>query len=251
MTFLNSTIFARRFTYSFMFLLFFISCKKETVPYNPPYVPVYNNPSMPVDTSARLYSYLALGDSYTIGQSVTEDQRFPNQATRQLISKVVKMAPATIIATTGWTTGNLLTDLTNHPPSKTYDFVTLLIGVNNQYQGRSTSEYRLQFTELLNRAVLYAGGLKKRVFVLSIPDYSVTRFAQYSDTVRIAREIDEFNTINKEISLESAVTYLDITGISRQSRTDPALVAPDGLHPSGKQYEIWSSLLSPLMKAAL
>lgn len=251
MMILNRNTPGRRVYTTLIFLLTFVACKKEAVPDNPPNIPVYNDPSAPVDSNARDYSYLALGDSYTIGQSVAEDQRFPNHATRQLISGGLKMSAANIVATTGWTTGNLLNALTNNPPSKTYDFVTLLIGVNNQYQGRSIAEYRLQLTELLNRAILFAGGLKKRVVILSIPDYSVTPYAQYSDTARIARAIDEFNSVNREVALRSGVTYLDITGISRQSRSDPALVAPDGLHPSGKQYERWAALLSPLMKASL
>jgi lysophospholipase L1-like esterase len=127
----------------------------------------------------------------------------------------------------------------------------LLIGVNNQYQGRSIDEYRIQFTDLLNRAITYTGGLRTRVFVLSIPDYSVTPFARSSDTVRISREIDTFNIVNREISIQSGVTYINITPISREARTDALLTAVDGLHPSGKQYERWARLLAPAMKAAL
>ena len=161
------------------------------------------------------------------------------------------MNQANIIAATGWTTGSLLNSLFNNPPANNYDFVSLLIGVNNQYQGRSTGEYRVQFTELLNKAIGYAGGRSKRVFVLSIPDYSVTPFAKNSDTARIAREIDSLNIINRQISIQSGVAYLDITAISREARTDPTLTASDGLHPSGKQYERWAILLAPIMKASL
>ena len=228
---------------SFAIQLLAVGCSKEQ--------PYYKAPVIPVDTSLRAKTYLALGDSYTIGQSVSAEQRFPYFAVRQLIDNNVEMAQAQIIATTGWTTGNLLSALSATPPTKTYDFVTLLIGVNNQYQGRSTDEYRVQFTELLNKAVAYAGLRRTRVFVLSIPDYSVTPFAAGSDTARIAREIDTFNAINKEITLQAGVAYIDITPISRQARNDATLTASDGLHPSGKQYEKWALLLSPLMRAAL
>ncbi len=224
-------------------LLLASGCSKED--------PFYRAPVVPVDTTLRPKTYLALGDSYTIGQSVSAEQRFPYHTVRQLIDKYVEMSQAQIIASTGWTTGNLLNTLNTNPPTKTYDFVTLLIGVNNQYQGQSPSEYRTQFTELLGRAITYAGSRRTRVFVLSIPDYSVTPFARTSDTARIAREIDEFNAINKEVSLQSGVAYIDITPISRQARTDQTLTASDGLHPSGKQYEKWALLLSPVMKASL
>jgi lysophospholipase L1-like esterase len=228
---------------SLALLVFASGCSKEE--------PFYRAPVVPVDTTLRAKTYLALGDSYTIGQSVSEEQRFPYHTVRQLIDKNVEMSQAEIVAATGWSTGNLLGALNANPPTKTYDFVTLLIGVNNQYQGRSPSEYRAQFTELLGRAISYAGNRRTRVFVLSIPDYSVTPFARGLDTARISREIDEFNAINKEVSLQTGVAYFDITPISRQARTDQSLTAGDGLHPSGKQYEKWALLLSPAMKAAL
>ena len=227
----------------FALQLLAIGCRKEQ--------PYYKAPIVPVDTSLRAKTYLALGDSYTIGQSVSAEQRFPYFAVRQLIDNNVEMAQAQIIATTGWTTGNLLSALSANPPTKTYDFVSLLIGVNNQYQGRSTDEYRLEFTDLLNKALAYAGLRRTRVFVLSIPDYSVTPFAGGTDTARIAREINTFNAINKEITLQAGIAYIDITPISRQARYDATLIAVDGLHPSGKQYEKWALLLSPLMRAAL
>ena len=228
---------------TYLMTLFASACSKEGLPYNAPYTPT--------DTVYRPKLFLALGDSYTIGQSVNIDQRFPVQTAALLSRQGVLVSDPVIIAATGWTTANLLSALMSSPPTKTYDFVTLLIGVNNQYQGRSTEEYRSQFAELLNKAIGYAGGIKKRVFVLSIPDYSVTPFAQYSDTVRIAREIDSFNSINKEIALQAGVSYLDITPISRQARTDAGLTTTDGLHPSGLQYEKWAALLLLLMKAAL
>ncbi len=205
---------------------------------------------IPVDTARPLKSYLALGDSYTIGSSVSAQERFPNQAAQLLAQQGLQFSLPNIIAVSGWTTGNLLTSLASMPPTTNYDLVTLLIGVNNQYQGRSQAEYKIQFAELLTKAIAYAGGRKTRVFVLSIPDYSVTPFAQNNDTVRIAREIDEFNAINKQITIAMGVSYLDITGISREARMDPTLIATDGLHPSGKQYARWVTGLVPMIKAA-
>ena len=222
-----------------------ISCKKNTPDTTPLTAPV-SNPGMPIPSS-RIY--LALGDSYTIGQSVSANDRFPNQAAAILNRDGLLVAAPNIIATTGWTTGNLLSSLSSNPPAKNFDFVTLLIGVNNQFQGRTLDEYKSEFQNLLGMSISYAGGQKKHVFVLSIPDYSVTPFASGMDRPRIAREIDEFNAAARQICVASDISFLDITGISRE--TDPALIAADGLHPSGKQYARWAALLAPLMKAAL
>jgi len=196
--------------------------------------------------SDTLKKYLALGDSYTIGQSVSEPERFPNQTVSLLRSQGIKIYDPKIIATTGWTTKNLIDALNADPPQNNYDVVTLLIGVNNQYQGRSIDEYKTEFTLLLNRAIQYAGNKPTHVFVLSIPDYSVTPFASGYDKAKIAAEIDQFNSENKKISIQLSVNYLDITPISRE--TDPALIASDGLHPSGKQYKRWADLLAPMVK---
>ncbi len=214
------------------------SCSKKSM----------TNNSIPVtDPSAR--TYLALGDSYTIGQSVAEAERFPNQTVALLRAQNIKINDPKIIATTGWTTKNLIDALNATPPQNNYDVVSLLIGVNNQYQGRGIDEYKTEFTLLLNRAIQYAANKPTHVFVLSIPDYSITPFAQGSDRARIAAEIDQFNAANKAISLQLGVNYLDITPISREP--DPALVANDGLHPSGKQYKRWADLLAPMMKQVL
>ncbi len=196
-------------------------------------------------------TYLALGDSYTIGESVNVNERFPNQTAELLRLQNISIATPLIIGVTGWTTRNLIDALNASPPKSNYSLVSLLIGVNNQYQRKSIEEYKTEFTELVNRSIGYAGNRKSRVFVLSIPDYSVTPFAQGSDTARIAREIDQFNAANKTIALQLGVNYLDITPISREAKNDPALIANDGLHPSGKQYKRWAGLLAPLMKSSL
>ncbi len=197
------------------------------------------------------FTFLALGDSYTIGQSVAEAERFPN-ITADLLKNLGKgNSVPKIIATTGWTTANLLSAINANPPGNNYDVVTLLIGVNNQYQGRTIAEYRTEFTQLLMKAIEFARGSRTHVFVLSIPDYGVTPFAQNSDTARIAMEIDMFNNVNKEIALANGVNYLDITPISRQGKTDNTLHATDGLHPSGKQYRRWSDLLAPMIASVI
>jgi lysophospholipase L1-like esterase len=205
----------------------------------------------PSSTDTFTKTYLALGDSYTIGQSVAEAERYPNQTVQLLRNENIKLSDPKIIATTGWTTGNLINALNLNALQNNYSLVSLLIGVNNQYQGRSIDEYKTEFTLLVNRSIQYAGNNKSNVFVLSIPDYSVTPFASNSDKQKIASEIDSFNTINKTISDSLGVHYINITTISKDALNDPALIADDGLHPSGKQYKRWAELLAPMMKKAL
>ena len=211
--------------------------------------------SLPVDPGTAMdtthNTYLALGDSYTIGESVAVSDRFPVQTANLLRSQNIKIEDPDIIAVTGWTTTNLLDALDNNSPQKNYSVVSLLIGVNNQYQHGSIDEYKMEFTELLNRAISYAANKKDHVFVLSIPDYSVTPFATGMDTAKIAKEIDAFNAVNKSISLNAGVHYVDITPVSREAKYNPSLVAADGLHPSANQYQKWSLLLAPLIKRAL
>jgi lysophospholipase L1-like esterase len=197
------------------------------------------------------HTYLALGDSYTIGESVGENDRFPVQAQHALQAKGVAMSNPDFIAVTGWTTTNLLSALDNNPPANNYDAVTLLIGVNNQYQGGPLDEYKAQFTELLSRSIKYAGNNINHVFVISIPDYSVTPFARNRDTATIAAEIDAFNAANRSISIAAGVHYIDITPISRQAKNDASLLSADSLHPSGMQYQKWVELLAPAMQQAL
>lgn len=203
------------------------------------------------DTTTKR-TYLALGDSYTIGQSVEIADRFPVQTVKMLQQFGIKMGDAEIIAQTGWTTDNLLSSLLNAAPTKsTYDIVTLLIGVNNQYQHQPQKEYADQFLILLKKSIAYAGNRKKRVVVLSIPDYSVTPFANGSDRQSIAKDIDEFNAINKHISDSVGTNYLDVTAFSRLAGNDNSLIASDGLHPSGSQYAIWTKALVPVILKAL
>lgn len=194
---------------------------------------------------SKTKTYLALGDSYTIGESVNYTDRFSVQLSSKLTKQQVKLNPPQIIAATGWTTASLLEALEIKKPGTDYDLVTLLIGVNNQYQGKSLDNYKIEFSQLLDLSIKYAGGNKGKVVVLSIPDYSVTPFAANSDTAAIAHQIDLFNVANKTITTNAGVAYVDITDISRIK--NPALIATDGLHPSAYQYSLWVEKLLPVV----
>jgi lysophospholipase L1-like esterase len=202
--------------------------------------------------SAGLITYLALGDSYTIGQSVTPDNSYPVQLAGLLSTQAYSIGPPTIIATTGWTTADLMAAIAGdtNVTGKKYDFVTLLIGVNDQFQGISQDVYRANFIQLLHTAISFAKNDSTRVFVLSIPDYGVTPFAAGREST-IGPEIDQFNAINKTESGKAGVNYLDITPISKEAADDTSLLAPDGLHPSGKMYKLWMAKLEPMVAARL
>lgn len=189
--------------------------------------------------------YLALGDSYTIGESVEEAERFPNQLATLLADEGFSV-DVKIIARTGWTTDELWQGIQIEDIKPPYDMVSLLIGVNNQYRGRNIEEYREGFIFLLNKAIEYAGGDVKRVIVFSIPDWGVTPFAAGRNTTQIASEIDAFNQVNLEESQKAGAHYVDVTPVSRKAEEDPILVAGDGLHPSGKMYSEWAKSALPI-----
>jgi lysophospholipase L1-like esterase len=197
-------------------------------------------------------TYLALGDSYTIGESVDAADRYPAQSV-SLLNKAdhLPCEDPDIIAVTGWTTGNLLEALAMAKPSPTYRIVSLLIGVNNQFQGRTQSEYRAQFALLLEKSIALAGNRPSNVIVLSIPDYGVTPFGRSRDTAFIAAQIDSFNVINHDLALAYKVNYVDVTAESRKAAWDPTLIAGDGLHFSGKEYANWARLMEPVLKGIL
>ena len=182
--------------------------------------------------------YLALGDSYTIGESVTEAERWPNQLAAQLLKKGVEVGKPKIIATTGWRTDNLKNAMTIAQLKNEYDLVSLLIGVNNQYQGKPVDQYAVEFEDLLKTAIQLAKGKKENVFVVSIPDYGYTPFGQPKQE-KISKELDQFNAVNRSITERLGVRYVYITDISREGLKDASLVAADGLHPSGKMYGLW------------
>lgn len=194
-------------------------------------------------TALRL---LALGDSYTIGEGVAENQRWPMQFCAALRALGVDSAEPRIIAETGWTTDELSAAIDAAEPPVVdgvapWDQVSLLVGVNNQYRGRSLDNYREEFSALLDRAIGYAGYRPDRVFVLSIPDWGVTPFGQGCgrDTQRIAADIDAFNAASRDIADARGVFWLDITELTREYGARPDMVVADGLHPSGAMYAMW------------
>ncbi|WP_273512731.1 SGNH/GDSL hydrolase family protein [Roseivirga sp.] len=198
-----------------------------------------NPPSMNKESKTEPLNYLALGDSYTIGESVAEDKRWPLQLAERLRENEIEINNPKIIATTGWRTDQLKAAIESDSELlDEYDLVSLLIGVNNQYQGRSVESFAPEFEELLQKAIELAGGDKEKVFVVSIPDYGKTPFGA-SKSDQIARELDEYNAVSLEICSEYNVKYFNITPISRQDDPDGELVAGDNLHPSGKQYSLW------------
>jgi lysophospholipase L1-like esterase len=218
-------------------------CKDDTLP------EAANQQGTPAaDTTSEYTSvkYLALGDSYTIGQSVPADQRWPEQLGLELKFEGYDSVGLQIIARTGWTTNQLENAIEEEDPQGPFDLVSLLIGVNNQFQGLDSASYRLEFRGLLQQAINFAHGNPGQVIVVSIPDYSVTPFAERMDTARIADEIDGFNLINYEETMEAGVAYIDVTPISRLARIDLTLLASDGLHPSGKMYRQWVKLITPV-----
>ena len=195
--------------------------------------------SMPTST----YRFLALGDSYTIGESVDPSERWPVQLAAAMRAEGLLLEDPIIIAQTGWTTSDLLAQIEASQPQGPFDLVTLLIGVNNQYQGKDIESYREEFGKLLELSINLAGNNPGRVVVLSIPDWGVTPFAEGRERDRIRAQIDQFNRVNQTESLAAGVHYVDVTPISRQAAEDSRLLAADQLHPSGKMYAAWVDLL--------
>jgi lysophospholipase L1-like esterase len=194
--------------------------------------------------------YLALGDSYTIGEKVSAKDRWPNQLAKLLEFEGIQ-TEVTIIARTGWTVDELWEGIQANPPKGTYDLVTLLIGVNNQYRGYSLEGYREDFRFMLGKAIEYAGGDPGRVIVLSIPDWGFTPFAADRDTEPISQQIDEFNAVNLEETQGAGARYVDVTIISRMAMDDFELITGDRLHPSGKMYALWAKKVLPMAKEIL
>ena len=194
-----------------------------------------------------IHTYLALGDSYTIGEQVPMKENFPHQLAAMLNAKGIKVADPVIIAKTGWTTDELAASIREHNLHEAFTFVTLLIGVNNQYRGRDLDNYKTELTQLLDQAIVFANGHTQNVFVLSIPDWGMTPFAEGKDRGKIAREIDAYNAAKKDITLAHKCNYLDITDSTRKNGTTGEYLAEDGLHPSGKEYTIWAQRLVPMI----
>lgn len=244
-----------------------MSCKKKAQPdvvpiaaadtakVTAPVTTTPTNPTTPVitpttpNTPKKYLTYLALGDSYTVGESVEKEESFPFQLHNTLSAYV--LTQPLIIARTGWTSGDLAEAVeTGGYQGQTFDVVTLLIGVNDQYQGRDKEIYRINFTYLVNKAITFAKGNRKKVFVVSIPDYGVTPYAGGRDAV-IGPEIDAFNAINKAESDKAGVSYIDITPVSKRAANDRTLTAGDGLHPSASMYALWVKLIAPVVEAQI
>lgn len=198
-----------------------------------------------------MLTYLALGDSYTIGEQVPLTESFPVQLVQQMRHAGMDIAAPEIVARTGWTTDELAAGIAALQLRPVYDFVSLLIGVNNQYRGRAVSAYKQDFTALLDQAIGFANGRTERVAVLSIPDWGVTPFAEGRDRQEIAREIDAFNAVNRAVAAAGNIHYIYITDWTREAAAVNGLLAADGLHPSGKEYTRWAEKLQQYFSAQL
>lgn len=219
----------------------FTGCKQD----NPE--PNINTPA----TKNAVYTYLALGDSYTIGQSVPVADQWGMQLADLLRKDGLDISNPVTIARTGWTTSELTKATQEANLNPTFDLVTLLIGVNNQYRGQPLATYRTEFSALLQTSVKLAEGKPKQVLVLSIPDWGATPFGSGNNRQRIAEEIDAFNSAAKEIAQEAGVTFINITPLTREFGNDPTYLASDGLHYSGKMHREWALLTLPKAKEAL
>jgi lysophospholipase L1-like esterase len=198
-------------------------------------------------------SWLALGDSYTIGEGVDAAGRWPMQLAHALREDGIALGDPRIVAATGWTTDELSAALDAQEPMGTFGFASLLIGVNNQFRRRSAEDYCGEFAALLARTIAYAGGRADRVLVLGIPDWGVTPFGHDSgrDRARISRELDAYNAIADEMCLQRGVAFVDITRINRERGAEAGMLAGDGLHPSAAMYAQWTQLALPVARRLL
>lgn len=210
-----------------------------------PTSPVATTPT-PTPTPRRVdqeLRFLALGDSYTIGERVAVSERWPVQLALRLRQNGARVTDPDIVAKTGWTTRDLAAGIEARRLEGPFDIVTLMIGVNDQFRGLEIGQYRLEFLGLLQTAVVLAGGEPANVVVVSIPDWGVTPFAAGRNSELIASEIDQFNAVNREEAVKAGAAYVDVTEISRRAKTDLTLVAVDGLHPSGEMYRLWAEVI--------
>jgi lysophospholipase L1-like esterase len=189
-------------------------------------------------------TYLALGDSYTIGECVEESERWSVQLAHKLTALGKVVAQPKIIAQTGWTTDELKTAIVSENITTKFDIVSLLIGVNNQYRGLIVEQFRTEFVDLLEMAIQFVDGKTSQVFVVSIPDWGITVFGGCGSKPEISSQIDLFNEVVKEESDKKNIAFVDITPISRQALNDSSLIAHDDLHPSGKMYELWAEKIA-------
>jgi lysophospholipase L1-like esterase len=196
--------------------------------------------------------FLALGDSYTIGEGVPEAERWPNHLSTMLRLRGVPISELLIVARTAWTTDELTDAIAQSEPHGSFDLVSLLIGVNDQYRGRPVSSFTPEFASLIERAKRFAvDHAVERVVVLSIPDWGASPFADGRDRALIGREIDGYNDSARTLTEKAGAHWIDVTGVSRHMLTEQALTASDGLHPSGEMYRRWAELVLPVAIRAL
>lgn len=234
---LKTKLFYYLFASILCFSTSFIGCTSETKPKETP--------------NSEHIRYLALGDSYTIGTGIEEENNYPNQLSDSLSTKGLTIDTTQIIAVNGWTTTDLKDGIEATNPDSSFDMVSLLIGVNNQYQGLELELYRTEFRELLEQAVTFAGNDTARVWVISIPNYGVTPFAESRNPVIIRQEIQVYNGIAKEIASEYGIPFVDITPISELAADDTSLLASDELHPSAQMYAMWVEEMLPTVTQIL
>jgi lysophospholipase L1-like esterase len=194
---------------------------------------------------------LCLGDSYTIGEGVPESERWPSQLAAELRKRGLDVAEPQVIARTGWTTANLQDAIAAAELKPPYDLVTLLIGVNDQFQRKAHADYSERLDALVKRAIELAGGKKERVVVVSIPDYSVTPFGQKYDPARTTKELEQWNATGREAAKKAGLAYVDITPGSKRAATEKTLLAPDELHPSAVMYAEWVKAIVPVVEPVL
>ncbi|WP_103665143.1 SGNH/GDSL hydrolase family protein [Gracilimonas amylolytica] len=232
-----NTYFSHKFLSLTLILLVFTACQSKI-------------DSSETDISEPI-RYLALGDSYTIGTGINEENNYPNQLTDSLLSKEYQIDTTAVIATNGWTTTDLKNGIRDVGPPSNFDLVTLLIGVNNQYQGLDIDLYQTEFKELLDQAISFARGDTSNVVVISIPNYGVTPFGQSGNPVVIRKEIEMYNSIAEQFASDYGIPFIDVTGISELAGNDSALLASDNLHPSAKMYALWVEDMFPTITEIL
>lgn len=194
--------------------------------------------------------FLALGDSYTIGEGVSEGERWPNQLVARLLDDGLAITDLRVIGRTAWTADELADAIDAENPQGPFDLVTLMVGVNDQYRSRPVDAFAPEYAKLLDRARAFAAGRAWRTIAISIPDWGATPYAAGRDRDLIAREIEAYNARSRDLAARAGVHWVDVTPASRAVLDDPSLVTADGLHPAGRMYTRWAELIAPVAREA-